>query len=56
MAQSVSHLSDALAHILNHHLICCYGLQGKQAPVMDVTAAETNPLLAELKHRNIVCD
>lgn len=47
------YLSDHLAHILNHHLICCDGLHGKKAPLMDVTPAETNPLLSELKYENM---
>lgn len=45
---SLAYLSDDLADILNHHLICCYRLHCKQAPLMDVTPAETNPLLSEL--------
>lgn len=47
--QCLSHLSDGLAHVLYHHLVRCYMLQSKQAPVVDVAAAETDPLLAELK-------
>lgn len=43
------YLSDDLSHILYHHLICCYRLHCKQTPLMDVTPAEMNPLLAELK-------
>ena len=49
----LSYLSDNLAHILNHHLICCYGLHGKQTPLMDVTPAETNPLLSELEYEDV---
>lgn len=47
-ALCLSYLSYDLTHILDHHLICCYGLHCKQAPIMDVTPTETNPLLAEL--------
>lgn len=49
----LSYLSDDLAHVLNHHLICCYRLHCKQAPLMDVTPAETNPFLSELIQDNM---
>lgn len=49
---AVSNLSDDLAHILNHHLVCCYRLHGKQSPLVDVTPAETNPLLSKLIWEN----
>lgn len=48
-ALCLAYLSDDLSHILYHHLICCYRLHCKQTPLVDVTPAETNPLLAELK-------
>lgn len=43
-----NYLPDDLAHILNHHLVCSNRLHGKQAPLVDVTPAETNPLPSEL--------
>lgn len=48
------YLSDDLTHILNHHLICCYRLHCKQAPLMDVTPTERNPLLSELIQEYVV--
>lgn len=48
ICQHFSHLSDDLADILNHHLICCYGLHCKQAPLVDVALSKTNPLLSKL--------
>lgn len=49
VASGSAYLSDDLSHILYHHLICCYGLHRKQAPVVDVTSAEADFLLAELE-------
>ena len=33
-------LADHLTDVLNHHLVRCDWLQGKQAPVVDATSAE----------------
>ena len=33
-------LSDHLTDVLNHHLVRCDRLQGKQAPVVDATSTE----------------
>lgn len=46
---SVSHLSDVLPHVLDHHFISSDGLQGKQTPVVDMRFAEPDLLLTELK-------
>lgn len=43
-----AYLSDVLPHVLDHHLVCRYGLQREQAPVVDATLAEADLLLAEL--------
>lgn len=43
-----TYLSNSLSHVLNHHLIRCDGLLCKQAPVVDATAAESQPLLTVL--------
>ena len=45
----VSHLSDVLADVLDHHLVSGDGLQGEQAPVVDARLTEANLLLAELE-------
>lgn len=52
-ALCLAYLSDDLSHILYHHLICCYRLHCKQTPLVDVTPAEANPLLAELKCKDM---
>lgn len=44
-----AHLSDDLPHILDHHLFRRDGLHCEQTPVVDVTAAEADFLLAELQ-------
>lgn len=49
----LAHLSDDLSHVLYHHLICCYGLHCKQTPVVDVTAAKADLLLAELQQGDV---
>ena len=46
---AVSHLSDVLSHVLNHHFISSNGLHGKQTPVVNVRLAESDLLLTELK-------
>lgn len=53
VASGSAYLSDDLSHILYHHLICCYGLHRKQAPVVDVTSAEADFLLAELEWEDV---
>lgn len=42
-------LTHALAHILDHHLISCYRLQGKQTPVVNVRTGKSQLLLTVLK-------
>lgn len=35
-----AHLSDVLAHVLDHHLVGSNGLHGKEPPVVNVALAE----------------
>lgn len=44
----ISYLSDDFAHILHHHLFCCYRFHSKQAPLVNVTWTETSHFLTEL--------
>lgn len=45
------HLADVLTHIFNDHLISCDGFHGKQTPLVDPAAAESELLLPELEGR-----
>lgn len=42
-------LPDGLTHILNHHLVGGYGLQGKQTPVVDARLGKPQLFLTELR-------